>query len=75
MDKYLFQEERIMLEQLGLDRKRTWMAVPFIKLWDRRLRGYSLRKADALLDAESKTDFSKCRIHYGLEVKLKIHNH
>lgn len=59
------------LEKFGLDQKRIWMTVPLFKLWDRRLSGGSLRKADALLDVESKTDISKCRIHYGLEVKLK----
>lgn len=33
MDKYSFQEEIIMVEKLGLDRKRTWKAVPFFKFW------------------------------------------
>ena len=44
------------LEKFGLDQKRIWMTVPLFKLWDRRLSGGSLRKADALLDVESKTD-------------------
>lgn len=75
MDKNSSQEERIILEKLSLDQKRTWIAIPFLKLWDRRLMGGHLKEADALLGVESKTAMFKCRIHHRLEVKCKIYEH